>query len=96
MRVKNLRGLIVLNAAILAVLAAVTFGPAVSAQQRPRGVYTMVAGGVPGMITAVVYIVDESNQELVAVVWDKNQKQLTGIGYANLATDGENLMRRRP
>jgi hypothetical protein len=87
----NLRGLIVLNAVLLIVLAAVTLGSRVQAQTRGRGEYTMVAGGVNGANAAVAYIVDVANQEMIAVTYNQNTKLLEGIGYRNLAADAAGM-----
>lgn len=94
----SLRGLIALNLALLAVLALVTFasGPVqAGAQARGRGEYTMVAGGAPGTDAAAVYIVDVANQELIAITYNQQTKQLDGIGYRNLAADAAALTRSR-
>lgn len=89
------RGLVVLNGALLAVLAAVTLsspshgqaGPA--GGQRARGEYTMVAGRIMGGSTHVAYVVDTANQEMIAVRWNEGQKSLDGIGYRNIAQDAQ-------
>lgn len=83
----RLRGLIALNAALVTILAAVTFGPGAEAQMRSRGNYTMVAGNAKNANAAVVYIVDSVNQEMVAVTYNNQNKALEGVGYANLAQD---------
>jgi hypothetical protein len=92
----RLRGLILVNAVLLAVLAAVTFGAKAFAQYRPRGEYTMVAGGVNGADSNAVYIVDTTNQEMIAVTYDPNTKTMLGIGYKNVAADAASVMRSRP
>ena len=88
MKAKN-RGLVLLNGALLAVLAAVTLSPTTHGQaatgQRARGEYTMVAGRIMGGSTTVAYVVDTANQEMIAVRWNEGQKGLDGIGYRNLA-----------
>jgi hypothetical protein len=91
---RDLRPLLALNAALLVVLAAVTFGSSADAQQRGRGDYTMVAGGVNGSQSSAVYIVDERNQELVAVTFDTSKRTLQGITYRNLAADAGVITRR--
>ena len=83
----SLRGLILLNAALLLVLAAVTFAPLAGAQGRQRGQYTMVAGGVNNLESDAVYVVDVINQEMIAFAFNPNSKALDGIGYRNLAVD---------
>ncbi|MDY7109404.1 MAG: hypothetical protein SYC29_12280 [Planctomycetota bacterium] len=88
---RRLRGLLALNAALLAVLGAVTFGPSAGAQARTRGDYTMAAGRANGAQSGVVYIVDTVNQELIAVTFDPNNKQVDGIGYRSLTADISSL-----
>lgn len=83
----NLRGLLLLNGLLLAVLLAVTFGESADAQSKGRGNYTMVAGGVNGSNSSAVYVADVVNQELIAITYNQNTKRLEGIGYRNLAYD---------
>ena len=85
--VGSMRGLLLLNMVLLLVLGAVTFGARVHAQSRARGEYTMVAGGVMGTDADAVYIVDVTNQEMFAVMFDSNNKLLQGLGFRNLAAD---------
>jgi hypothetical protein len=54
---------------------------------RARGDYTMVSGRTNQGGPSVVYIVDSSNQELVALRWDQTKKVMGGVGYRNLAAD---------
>jgi hypothetical protein len=94
-KASRMRGLIALNAALLVVLAAVTFGSAVWAQGRGRGEYTMVSGGVVGVDSAAVYIVDVANQEMVIMTYNQQTKTLDGVGYRNLAQDAAAVVRGR-
>jgi hypothetical protein len=89
------RGLVALNLILLLILAAVTFAPTAGAQQRSRGNYNMVGGGTQGSNTGVVWVLDGANQELIAVAYDRNAKQLKGVGYRNVARDGSNLSAKR-
>ncbi|MCH8344122.1 MAG: hypothetical protein IH983_09045 [Planctomycetes bacterium] len=91
----NVMALLALNAVLLGLLAVVTFGPTVAAQDRGRGDYTMVAGRANGADSSVVYIVDTANQELIAVTYSQSNKRVDGIGYRNLAGDSAGLMRGR-
>ena len=91
----RLRGLMALNAALLVILGAVTFGSTADAQVRSRGEYTMVAGNVKGANAAAVFIVDTVNQEMAVVAYNPQTKQLDGVGYANLAQDATRLVRSR-
>jgi hypothetical protein len=94
-RTSQLRALIFLNAALLIVLGAVTFGSMAKAQARGRGEYTMVSGGVPGADSAAVYIVDVNNQEMVIMTYSPQNKTLEGVGYRNLAVDAANASRNQ-
>ncbi len=82
-----LRALVALNALLLAILALVVFGPAALAQQRARATYTMAAGRVSGIDQSAVYVLDTVNQELIAITYNPNTKQIDGIGYRNVAAD---------
>lgn len=95
MRVTRTHGLILLNAALLAALAGVTFGPRAMAQtDRRRSEYTITAGTVKGTDSAAIWIVDETNIDLIAVVWNAQQNQLEGLGYRDLVADGATLTGR--
>ena len=89
------RKLLALNAGLLALLGVVTFGSIAQGQARGRGEYTMVAGGAQGSDAQTVYIIDVSNQEMIAVVFNPNTKALEGVGYRNLAADAGALNRAR-
>ena len=89
------RALLVLNALLMLLLAAVTFAPSVGAQVRNRGTYTMVAGGVSNSIDSVVYIVDSVNQEMVIMRYDSTNRSLTGLAYRDLAADAADVTRGR-
>jgi len=91
----GIAGLLVLNAALLLVLAAVTFSAQATAQQRARGKYTMVAGMVNGADSGVVYIADVTNQKLLALTFDPTANELRGIASADLAADAVRVSRRR-
>ena len=86
-RGSSLRALVAINVALLMILGVVTFGASARAQFRPRGEYTMAAGGVNGSDSAAVFIVDVVNQEMMAVTYDHQGGTIQGIGYTNLAAD---------
>lgn len=88
----HLRALLLLNAALLLVLAGVTLGPAADAQPRARGDYTMVAGRAPGTQSSAVYIVDSVNQEMVVVTYNPSTNQLEGVTYRHLGADVQQTM----
>lgn len=91
MRRSKHTGLIALNAALVAALAMITLAPGASAQdgvaRRPRGEYTMVAGRVQGVSESAIYVVDSTNQEILAMRWDRSRKTLTGLGFRSMAVD---------
>ena len=89
----NLRSLLAINAALLGLLALVSLAPAVGAQGRGRGDYTMVGGGANGTNSAVVYIIDAANQEMLAATFNTNTRRLDGVGYRNLAQDAAQVLR---
>ena len=94
---RSIGGLIGLNALLVLCLIAVTFAPAVTAQQpatRGPGDYTMVGGQLRGQNADVVYIVDAMNQEMVAVMWNQSQRKMMAVGYRDLAADS--LVTARP
>lgn len=91
----NVAALIALNAVLLGLLAAVTFGPPASAQQmRARGAFTMLAGGANNSQSSVVYIVDTVNQEMTAMTYDSSNRAVKGLAYRNLAADAANQLGR--
>ncbi len=91
MNLRRRRGLIALNAGLIVLLGAVTLAPSADAQRdrtgRARGEYTMVAGRIQGGNSNVVYILDSSNQDMIALRWNASTKSLEGIGYRDLRAD---------
>lgn len=89
MRRSRYTGLIALNAALVGALAFISLAPGASAQdaRRPRGEYTMVAGQVQGISESAIYVVDATNQEILAMRWDRSRKALSGIGYRKMSVD---------
>lgn len=91
-------GLVLLNATLLAALAGVVLGPKALAQNdRRRAEYLITAGSVKGSEGAAIWIVDQTNQDLIALAWNVQQSQLDGLGYRDLAADGATIVgRTRP
>lgn len=79
--------LIALNAVLLAALATVSLSGRADAQDRQRGAYTLISCGVTGTPLSVVYVIDEANNELVALAWDDTSKKMNYVGYRNIAAD---------
>jgi hypothetical protein len=90
-----LAAVVALNAVLLGGIALTTLAPRSDAQAARRGTYTMVSGTVNGQVNPVLYVVDESSLELVAISWDDQTKTFTGMGYRNLAADAADLGRNR-
>lgn len=87
--------LIAANVAALGFLALVELSASARAQQRPRGTYTAATGRVEGSETHALFIVDETSQELIAVQWDPQARQLKGLGYRSIANDTGEALRPR-
>jgi hypothetical protein len=84
--------LLALNAALLLVMAAVTFAPAAGAQAgRARGEYLMVSGYINGSEPQLVYIVDGINQQMVAVRYRQDLRVLEGVSARNLRADSAEI-----
>ncbi|MEM8756304.1 MAG: hypothetical protein AAGF47_00800 [Planctomycetota bacterium] len=82
--------LIAINAGLLVVLGVTTLAPAQPAGNRARGEYAILGGEFQGGGGGnAVYIIDASNQEMVAVTWDRSRRALAGIGYRDLARDSQ-------
>ena len=92
---RNLKGLLLLNGLLVALLAAITFAPTAEAQQRFRGNYAMVAGRAQGSLPFLVYIVDQNSRQLVAVRYNVQQDILEGMGYRDLAKDSTTIRQNR-
>ena len=43
--------------------------------------------GATGTPLSVVYVIDETNNELVAMAWDDAGKKMNYVGYRNIAAD---------
>ncbi|MDX2130683.1 MAG: hypothetical protein SFY69_01365 [Planctomycetota bacterium] len=86
--------LICLNVALVVLLAVLSLpGPAAAQNSsqpvigRARGEYTMVAGRSNAGGSSVIYVLDTTNQEVVALRWDQSRTSLTSLGYRNFAAD---------
>jgi len=80
------KALITANVLLLAALAAVTLTPgagAQSAQDRTRGSYTITTGDLRGSSADSIFIVDSSNQQIVALRYNDSNKELVGIDFAD-------------
>ncbi|MCE7974277.1 MAG: hypothetical protein DYG92_08160 [Leptolyngbya sp. PLA1] len=86
-------GLIILNLALAATLIVLAVASRADAQNasgppaRARGEYTLVAGKSNSGGSDVVYVVDASNQEIVALKWDQSRQAMTAVGYRAMGAD---------
>jgi ATP-dependent phosphoenolpyruvate carboxykinase len=87
--------LIAANVAALGFLALVELSASARAQGRPRATYTAATGRVDGFQPHALFIVDETSQEVIAVQWDPQAKQIKGLGYRSLANDTGEILRPR-
>ncbi|MEC8321511.1 MAG: hypothetical protein VX726_09015 [Planctomycetota bacterium] len=92
---RNLKGLLLLNGLLVAMLAAITFAPTAEAQQRFRGKYAMVSGRAQGTVPYLLYIVDQNSRQLVAVRYNVQQDVLEGMGYRDLVKDAVTIRQNR-
>ncbi len=88
--------LIALNAALLAALGWVSWSGPAEAQSPPRSDYVMVAGRVAGSAIPALWVVDQTREELVALMWNPTTARLEGVGYRSLASDASALLRGQP
>jgi hypothetical protein len=102
MKNKSFISLVALNLVLLGVLAYGSLAPSANAQQqqpaaagRAGGRYGMVSGVVQNVYPGVVYIVDEANQEVVAVMWNETIRQFSGVGYRDLKSDAATFQQNR-
>jgi hypothetical protein len=88
MKNKPFLSLVALNLVLLAVLAFSGLArPATAQTARAGGRYSIVSGVVQNVYPGVVYIVDEANQEVVAVSYNEPDKQFRGVGYRDMKSD---------
>jgi hypothetical protein len=82
--------LLAVNAGLVAVIGITALAPAQPDTNRARGEYAIVGGEYQGGGGEnAVYILDATNQDLIAVRWDRSRKSLTGIGYRDLSLDAQ-------
>lgn len=90
--------LIALNALLLAGIALVEFAPRAGAQavSRTRSSYAMTGGSIMGVSQGILYVVNETDGEIVALMWNERAKAFQGLGYRNIAADLMSSQRVRP
>jgi hypothetical protein len=81
---------LVVIAVVVGVLLVQRGSPMAEAQaplNRARGEYTLVSGRLNSGGPQAIYVLDSSNNELIALRWDPSRQTLAGIGYRNLSSD---------
>ena len=100
LRRPRLLALTILNAAILVAIIALPLTHNAEGQDgrttRSHATYSMAGGNVGGFATGAIYIVDETHDEMISLMWNDKSKVLTSIGYRNLAADGGASVRPQP
>ncbi|MDP6541896.1 MAG: hypothetical protein QGF07_03830 [Phycisphaerales bacterium] len=86
--------LIILNVLLLLVLVAVVLTPTADAQSVTRHRFNAVSGRVNGVSSGVVFLLDSTSQELVAITWDHNSSSLDLLGYRGVGSDIASVSRR--
>lgn len=61
--------------------------PSVASSFRAPGRYRAVSGELTAGSTDAIWILDEVNEELLALRWDQSRRQLEPLGYRDLRTD---------
>jgi hypothetical protein len=94
MNPRNLAGMIVLNVALLVVLAVLCLTPQPAAAQlgAGRGDYIMIAGQVGGRTTGAVYIIDITSGRMLAVMYMDRQGLVT-VARRDINEDVQGLRR---
>ena len=100
LRRPRLLALTILNAAILVAIIALPLTHKAEGQDartaRSHATYSMAGGNVGGFATGAIYIVDETHDEMISLMWNDKSKVLTSIGYRNLAADSGASTRPQP
>lgn len=55
---------------------------------RGRSTYLMIGGEIQGGNANALYILDTTNEEMIAVRWNQSRTRLEGLGYRNVKRDG--------
>ncbi len=85
--------LIAINAVLLFLLWHSVASRVTEAQETRGHRYIAVEGDVNNITPGVVYILDTTHQELVAITWDYNENRLVPLGYRPIASDAASALR---
>ncbi len=99
-RRSRIAALFALNALLLVAIVALPLARSADGQagvvSRGRATYSMAGGGIPATGMGALYIVDETHEEMIGVVWNEKTKSISSFGYRNLAADSAASSRVRP
>jgi len=85
--------LLLLNATLLVMLVFSILVNTAEAQVIRSHRYMAIDGKVNGLTSGVVYILDTTQQELVAITWDHNENRLVPLGYRPVAADAASALK---
>jgi outer membrane protease len=91
MNTTSKQGLIALNIALLAVLAAVSLVPTTDAYVSSNDTYVAVPGTLNGLQSGVVYIASTSNRAVLATTWDRNKKKIIIMAARSIERDAQGI-----
>jgi outer membrane protease len=91
MNTTSKQGLITLNIALLAVLAAVSLVPTTDAYVSSNDTYVAVPGTLNGLQSGVVYIASTSNRAVLATTWDRNKKKIIIMAARSIERDAQSI-----
>jgi hypothetical protein len=91
MNTTSKQGLITLNIALLAVLAAVSLVPTTDAYVSSNDTYVAVPGTLNGFQSGVVYIASTSNRAVLATTWDRNKKKIIIMAARSIERDAQGI-----
>jgi hypothetical protein len=99
-RSRRLQALIAANLLMALAIAAVPFARRATAQEggavRSVSTYSMAGGNIGGVDAGVLFIVDETHEEMISVMWNEKSRLIVPIGYRNLNADAAGGARPRP
>jgi hypothetical protein len=99
-RSPRLKALIVVNLLIAAAIVAVPSARSAIGQEggaiRSISTYSMAGGNVGGTDAGVLFIVDETHEEMISLMWNEKSRLIVPIGYRNLSADAAGGGRPRP
>lgn len=85
----TLGALLALNILLVAVLALVSFAPAVHAEglRQNSGDYIIVGGSINGSTSNAVYVLDQRSGTLLSFLYDRSSRKLKGLSVRSVPND---------